>query len=226
MIQRTRCPSCRTVFRVSEAQLEQADALVRCGRCGRVFNGRQQLLDAAESASADPETIKRLLLAEDDGGRGRHRGVWWLAVLLAALALIGQLAYLQRAELGRLPGLGPWVERLCAAVPGCRIPPRRDPARILLLSRNVYAHPRVEGALVITATIANGADFPQPPPTLLVSLSNVRGQVVARRYFEPAEYLPPDRDPDRPLEPGESVSITLEVLDPGQEAMAFELDFL
>lgn len=40
----TRCPSCRTTFRVTQGQLELRDGLVRCGHCKEVFNGNEHLL--------------------------------------------------------------------------------------------------------------------------------------------------------------------------------------
>ncbi len=36
----TECPNCHTLFRVTEAQLDMADGMVRCGYCKAVFNAR------------------------------------------------------------------------------------------------------------------------------------------------------------------------------------------
>ncbi len=41
----TRCPDCSTRFKVTDAQLEAHDGLVRCGRCRLVFNAREHLQD-------------------------------------------------------------------------------------------------------------------------------------------------------------------------------------
>ena len=49
----TRCPSCRTVFRVLQAQLEIRAGQVRCGHCHSVFDGvanRVELAPPAEGA--------------------------------------------------------------------------------------------------------------------------------------------------------------------------------
>jgi hypothetical protein len=73
--------------------------------------------------------------------------------------------------------------------------------------------------------IVNGANFSQPFPVLLVSMSDIHGKVVAERYFRPAEYLPENSD-SRGMQPGKAVPVSLEVMDPGQNALAFELDFL
>jgi len=32
------CPNCHTLFRITEAQLDMADGMVRCGFCKEVFN--------------------------------------------------------------------------------------------------------------------------------------------------------------------------------------------
>lgn len=42
--QHTRCPACRTVFRVTPQQLAVRAGQVRCGHCQTVFDGRAQLL--------------------------------------------------------------------------------------------------------------------------------------------------------------------------------------
>jgi predicted Zn finger-like uncharacterized protein len=43
----TRCPGCKTVFRVTDAQLELRDGQVRCGHCRTVFDGREHLISLA-----------------------------------------------------------------------------------------------------------------------------------------------------------------------------------
>ena len=40
----TTCPECRTTFRIRQAQLDCRRGLVRCGRCGAVFNAYDTLL--------------------------------------------------------------------------------------------------------------------------------------------------------------------------------------
>ena len=40
----TRCPGCKTIFRVTEPQLALRAGQVRCGHCRTVFNGREELI--------------------------------------------------------------------------------------------------------------------------------------------------------------------------------------
>ncbi|MDR1648392.1 MAG: zinc-ribbon domain-containing protein [Zoogloeaceae bacterium] len=54
----TRCPHCRTIFRLNEAQLHACGGRVRCGACKQVFNAIESLLaeDAARFAHAHAAT--------------------------------------------------------------------------------------------------------------------------------------------------------------------------
>ncbi len=72
----TRCPHCRTPFRVTQAQLEQRGGKVRCGVCRETFDGIDQLFDfggrvaAADIAMATTEPSPvTLSAATDDAGR-------------------------------------------------------------------------------------------------------------------------------------------------------------
>src|SRR5512145_1036004 len=45
MTEITQCPECRTRFKVTDAQLDAHNGLVRCGHCHDVFNAREHLHD-------------------------------------------------------------------------------------------------------------------------------------------------------------------------------------
>ncbi len=55
MIQ-TRCPGCATTFRVTPEQLKARHGKVRCGKCQRVFDAIEALLDAPSIAAAQAAT--------------------------------------------------------------------------------------------------------------------------------------------------------------------------
>jgi predicted Zn finger-like uncharacterized protein len=56
----TRCPGCRTIFRVTGAQLALRDGQVRCGHCRTVFDGRAHKVSlAAGAAPGDDEDAER-----------------------------------------------------------------------------------------------------------------------------------------------------------------------
>jgi predicted Zn finger-like uncharacterized protein len=233
----TQCPDCNTLFRVTKSQLAQADGQVRCGQCGCIFSGFVQLVADKSDKRADKadrrdkktasnrDLFGRAPLRSGRSGRWAKTG-WALGTALLCLGLLLQLAFLERERLLKHERFGPYIADWCQRVPGCALPPARDPGRIQLVSRSIYTHPNIEGVLIVNAVITNSAAFSQPYPVLLISMSNIRGQVIAERYFTPAEYLAAEAVNSPGMEPGKSVPVTLAVMDPGQDAMAFEMDFL
>jgi predicted Zn finger-like uncharacterized protein len=56
----TRCPGCKTIFRVTETQLALRAGQVRCGHCRTVFNGREELI------ALDPPLLDDEVEEEDE----------------------------------------------------------------------------------------------------------------------------------------------------------------
>jgi len=236
------CPDCRTIFRVTTAQLEAAEGLVRCGECENIFNAgaailrepvpeahdRQETLDLSFDTPADTRPRTRFFLPEVDPSTAHPpvapgKALWIGLSALLAVLLLPQLTYLFRDTLALVPGMRGPLHAFCELA-SCEISPRRDLQKLALLNRNVYSHPNVHGALIISATIINNATFTQQYPVLVVSMANVRGTTLAQRSFNPDDYLP-FTDVTAGMTPGAPVSIALQVSDPGSEAMTFELDF-
>jgi hypothetical protein len=64
-----------------------------------------------------------------------------------------------------------------------------------------------------------------------IHFSDVRGGSVAARRFLPDEYLPKELLSDTTdlpllLEPDTNMTFTMEIQDPGKQAMTYEFDFL
>lgn len=51
----TRCPGCRTVFRVTAAQLALREGQVRCGHCRTIFDGTARLVRLAPGSAPPPD---------------------------------------------------------------------------------------------------------------------------------------------------------------------------
>lgn len=65
----TRCPHCRTAFRVSAEQLRAAAGQVRCGRCGEIFDAQTHLI--APEIPTLPLTARVAADAEEDAATAR-----------------------------------------------------------------------------------------------------------------------------------------------------------
>lgn len=172
------------------------------------------LEDAAAPPTATPVFAKR--------PHGRWTLLWRLLALLLALALVAQVGWLLRAALVRNAVTRPWLLDVCRvlAVP----PPQvRDLALLRLEARDIRRHPDVPDALLISATLHNTAPWTQPYPLLEVRLSDLAGRAVAARVFAPTTYLPDAALAARGLPPGARAAISIEIRDPGRQAVAFEI---
>ena len=147
----------------------------------------------------------------------------WLAVaaLLFSLGLLSLIA--ERDTLAADARWRPWLERTCETLP-CTLAPWREPAAMQLMTRDVRPHPSVPGALLISASFRNQAQWAQPWPQLDLTLSDLNGQPIAQRQFQPDQYLGIGAR-ESLIQPDQTASVTLEVRDPGKQAVAFEFDF-
>lgn len=150
---------------------------------------------------------------------------WSLGILALVVTSVAQLVYFNRIELATHAELRPHLLRLCELAK-CDIPDMRDVERLELSSKNVYSHPNVDNALMITAVIVNQAAFAQQFPVLQISFTNLVGDIVMARRFLPAEYLNTGSENIDDMEPGLPIQITLEVIDPGKNATAYEFNFI
>jgi predicted Zn finger-like uncharacterized protein len=231
----TVCPNCKTVFRLTDTQLSMADGLVRCGVCHETFIARQANRTSAPVITANPDhdlldDELRVVIPEACRHQSSAGSVWagiaWsLLIILLALVLVAQYTWFQRNQLQQHAELKPWLEKACALA-HCKLEPLREPEKIEMLSRNVYSHPTVKNALMITVTMVNQAGHDQPYPDVQIDFSNIRGSIIAARSFTPAEYLNQDHADSALLAANSEVSFTLEVQDPGKQAMTYEFSFL
>ncbi|MCK5336533.1 MAG: zinc-ribbon and DUF3426 domain-containing protein [Gammaproteobacteria bacterium] len=150
---------------------------------------------------------------------------WSFGIFCLTIAASAQLVYFKRSELASNAELRPYLLSICELAK-CDIPELKDISRLELSSKNVYSHPNVDNALMITAVIVNQAAFSQRFPTLQVSFTNLVGDIVMARQFNPGEYLNTNEDKLSEMQPGLPIQIILEVLDPGKNATAYEFSFI
>ncbi|HEB80382.1 MAG TPA: DUF3426 domain-containing protein [Chromatiales bacterium] len=180
---------------------------------------------AGRSPPADlPTALWEDLVAPRPRPRPLATAAWSVGILLLLAALAGQFVYFQSANLAHYPALHPWLERFCGLT-GCRVPLPRDLADLDLLDRRVYSDPSAPRALVISLILQNNAAFRQAYPYLQVRFFNLAGHVIALRRFAPREYLPQGPDPAAGVQAHGSVPVTLQIVDPGKDAVSYDFEF-
>lgn len=150
---------------------------------------------------------------------------WSLAILVLTTSLFVEYTWFNHHELIRKPQLRPLVTQFCILA-NCDTLELRAPNEIEMTTRNIYTHPNIKNALMISGTLINHAPFEQPYPNIRVAFSNVRGEVTASRIFIPEDYLQVSVTSLKPLQPDVSIDFTMEIQDPGKNAMTYEFSFL
>jgi hypothetical protein len=176
----------------------------------------------ADGANDPPEDVA-------SAGRANRRTrlirTAWITVALAILVVVAfRVAEFQGVSLPERIGAVTALLR-----PGPQTAPVddsfRDLDRIHLVSRELTSRPGQPGRLRLSATIVNRAPRSQPYPDLEVLLLDAGGQVVASQRFAPGDYLAADRPANAKMAPHAYLPLALDLEDPGEQAVGFELRF-
>ena len=167
--------------------------------------------DAPQSRDDLPEPPPILVNENKKRAGPDARLIWGSLVVILALVAIAQLSWLNRDDLTRrYPALAVWVETICESLQ-CEPIRFRDISAIELLSGQVSQHPRYRNALLASATMVNNAKFVQPYPEIELLIFATDGQIIARGYFKPDEYLAPGIRPVSGMSPGAPVHFGLDL---------------
>jgi len=151
---------------------------------------------------------------------------WWMGVVSGVflVALAVQIFYFQFPVWSRDPGLRPIYELACGWL-SCELPRMRDLRQMSTRNLVVRSHPDLDAVLIVDAVIVNDAAFEQAFPDLELRFTAVSGQLVAGRLFEPGEYLAKDSDAGGQMPSNTPIQVSLEIRDPGPDAVNYTLTF-
>jgi predicted Zn finger-like uncharacterized protein len=245
----TRCPACHAVHAVNAAALAASSGRYRCAKCSKVSNAIECLFDELPSAGDRPPGAGELPVlgmpidleaasrarreppdgdgaeeASENAGEGGSfrwlvRAAWIsIAVAVVGFSVVRLAEFTGRPLLDREGAVEPASERQGAGQP------YRDLDRIHLVSRELRDHPTQPGRLRLSATIVNRAERNQPYPVIEVALQDVAGRTLLTRRLEPSDYLDTDRAAAG-MAPGAYTPILVDLDDPGEQAVGFELEF-
>jgi len=163
-------------------------------------------------------------LEEVEDPPAKHSRATLALILLAIVALPGQVLWFQYESWIMDPDYRPMYVAACSVL-GCELPHMRDVSKITSRKSVIRAHPERDDARVVDVLMINTADFPQPFPLIELMATSLRGQLIAGRRFKPAEYLQGDLTQAELFPPNTPVHVSLEIQDPGEQALNFEVRF-
>ena len=139
------------------------------------------------------------------------------------MVVLGFVAFRLAEFQGWLPSDRSYLARI-NPLPAEADRPFRDLDSIHLVSRDMRSHPTQPGRLRLSATIINRADRTQRYPAIVVTLEDATGSTLISRRFKPSDYLGATASAAG-MPPGVYVPVVLELEDPGEQAVGFELAF-
>ncbi|MGH8292717.1 MAG: DUF3426 domain-containing protein [Gammaproteobacteria bacterium] len=154
----------------------------------------------------------------------RRRAVisgWGVGAVVLLVLLAIQLTNANRLALSETAVIGPSLGAVYAAL-GHPLQAAPQPDSWVISSINVTSDPETPGALSITGSLQNHADFAQAWPLLRVELTDRYGDALRARDFTASEYLPANR-PAIWLGSGMATHFRIDVVDPGPNAVGFQV---
>lgn len=187
--------------------------------------------DASDPDDAIPLLVERFdarrlypeLAASAEIERPRHTGLYSLAIIALLVIFLLQGTYALRDTLARQPELYPLMNDFCAVF-DCAIAQRRELDKIVLTRSEVRSHPGQSNALLVKASMQNRAGFRQAYPVLRLQFKDLEGRALLGRDFLPTEYLPDDVKISAGMPVNTDINLSLELVDPGSQAVSFDFE--
>lgn len=133
---------------------------------------------AAEAAAPGPLQAAR-----------QRRRLWGLVIGVLAVLLALQVVYAMRDQIaGTWPAARPMLDRICKPL-GCTVSFPRRTDQLAIESSDLQTDPQRPRVVVLIAALRNRGSTLVAHPSLELTLTDAQDQAVARRVFQPADYL-------------------------------------
>jgi predicted Zn finger-like uncharacterized protein len=174
-------------------------------------------LAADFGAPADPEV-------REGGALRRFLPLAWrIGAAVALFGLLAQIVNHYRDELAANARFNRPLTTLYAAL-GVHLMPRWDLHAYDVRQLGASTDPAGTGLITVRASIKNAAQQPQPLPLLRVTLQDRFGNRIASSEVAPRFYLPHAVPASSFLSAGQRIDAQMGFVDPGANAVGFELD--
>ncbi|RLA06542.1 MAG: hypothetical protein DRQ51_09115 [Gammaproteobacteria bacterium] len=204
----TICPDCGYTFNIENNQLELSDGTVDCPKCEHVFNSYSGL--SIKGVGTTFDTYNKLPFI--------------MLVLVMLVLILLQALYFDSKKIINFIGFKDQINPVCEFIK-CQNKIKRDVTKIKIISRDVKTHPVKKNSLIIDISAKNTANFLQPFARMVISMSNIQGEVIAQRIFLSHQYVG-QKLANKGMDPDRVYKIKLPIQDPGKNVLNFEIDFI
>lgn len=155
--------------------------------------------------------------------RPRAGLAWTLGAGALAIVLALQILNHYRDTLVTVPALRGPLSTLYAAL-GVKLAPHWNVQAYDVRQLGASVSGSASGEIIVRASVKNTASSAQPLPLLRVTLQDRFGNRIAARDVPPPDYLPSSVASSALLAAGSRVDATMVFVDPGPQAVGFEID--
>ena len=149
--------------------------------------------------------------------------LFWSGISLSlVLLLASQYIFFNFEKLAKADATRGSMQTLCGVLM-CQLPAVENARNIKISNLVVRKHPQVADALAVDAILLNVTDHEQRFPQIELYFSNMEKLPVARRRFEPGEYLLGEMSGQTLIPSGRPVHIALEIVAPHKDAVNWSL---
>jgi len=152
-----------------------------------------------------------------------HPQVYTAGAVLGLLVLLAQIVNHYRDELAATSRFNRPLTALYSAL-GVQLTPHWDLRAYDVRQLGAAADPGGSGLITVRASIKNAGQLPQPLPLLRVTLQDRFGNRIAARDVPPRYYVPHSMPDSSYLAGGQRIDAEMGFLDPGANAVGFEID--
>ena len=182
---------------------------------------------SAHSAPSEPRAPRKMRPAADvDERTGMARllpHLWLAGAAVALLVLLAQIVNHYRDQLAATARFHRPITELYASL-GVPLVPHWDLRAYEVHQLGASVETTSSGVITVRASIKNAAPQPQPLPLLRVTLQDRFGNRIAARDVAPQSYLPHAPPSSALLSAGERIDAEMGFVDPGANAVGFEID--
>jgi predicted Zn finger-like uncharacterized protein len=173
-------------------------------------------------ANIEPEPVE---MSWQEQSSRKKKNLWIAAAVLALLCLAVQYLVFNFDSLARNADYRPTLASLCKLT-GCQLPGINDASLIRSTNLMVRSSSTRKNTLVVDVIITNRAKFQQAFPILDLVFTDLSGKVIASRQFKPETYLAGELTGSTQMPIMQPVHIALEIVDPGEQAVNYQLNLL